>query len=779
MNLKTIAVLASLALALTGCGGGSKSEARADDTPPEIVSTTTHEIVVNVTDPALNETNNVERDGRLIITATLIARTTRVQAGQTLSDTSTAVPNVLLQFESGAGGFDPQNGVAETDANGDATVALTATAITGGYLVDVRSVEGSDIMVNTAFNVNIVAPPFPAITVMFDGPTGNALTAGDEITVIAQATQTDNAGNSSPLIDLPIIFGTDGGVFNPSAPIDRTDEMGFARATFQAGFAAGLFTLSATAEFAGSDLVGSEPYTIELPPVTFDAPVASPSVIPARGQAEITFVLTTPDGAFDAPVDIRLTSECVEDQEQMATLPSSARTANGMATVTYSAGNCVGFDTITAQPFLQGASLTAPQQTTIEILPPELTTIFFDKASSSAVSIAELDNPQLPDTTVLTFQVQDAFGDPAPGAFVLFELLNNFDPTVSIDTERAQTDQSGAAEVTLTGGNVPSAPRVRARLEGTNLEAISEAIAVTTGVPDQDSLSLSASILNVEGWQFDGKVTLVTARVADHYNNVIADGTPILFRAEGGAIEPACFTLDGACTVSLVSQSPRPADGRIHVLAHTVGDETFSDLNGSGFRDPDEPFTDLGEPFEDTNENGVRDPNEEIIDTNQDGMHSPPNGRYDGILCRGADCGGAASTDIRDSLEIVFSTSFADIDLFPSANFTIDQVNPRAVQVRVSDGNGNQMPAGTTIVISTDNGELSGTQQFTVANSNAPGPFTANLTIVGDDSPSTGLLLVTVTTPMDVITTAQVQVSDILNCGFSPTPPECMDDDDG
>jgi hypothetical protein len=95
--------------------------------------------------------------------------------------------------------------------------------------------------------------------------------------------------------------------------------------------------------------------------------------------------------------------------------------------------------------------------------------------------------------------------------------------------------------------------------------------------------------------------------------------------AVGSAAQGACVTVDGGCSVDLVSQNYRPADGRVTVLAFVQGVENFVDMNGdgqyscAGFTGPagsyrplvdacpsgGEPFTDMPDPFLDTNLNGV------------------------------------------------------------------------------------------------------------------------------------------------------------------------------
>jgi hypothetical protein len=162
---------------------------------------------------------------------------------------------------------------------------------------------------------------------------------------------------------------------------------------------------------------------------------------------------------------------------------------------------------------------------------------------------------------------------------------------------------------------------------------VSDQLVVSTGVPEQNSFSLSAAIKNVEGGQFNGCTaptgTAITARLADHFHNPAPDGTAVSFTAEGGSIDASCLTgliqttqpdgtsvtqkgTPGECSVRFCAGNPRPADGRVTILAYALGEESFVDSNGNNRYDAGEPFTDLGDPFR--NDRAVTDANANGID---------------------------------------------------------------------------------------------------------------------------------------------------------------------
>ena len=92
------------------------------------------------------------------------------------------------------------------------------------------------------------------------------------------------------------------------------------------------------------------------------------------------------------------------------------------------------------------------------------------------------------------------------------------------------------------------------------------------------------------------------------------------------------FSVPGAeLTPSAIEQNPR--DGLVTILVVTRGHEAFSDLNGNGIWDENEPFLDEGEPFLDNDDDGLWDPTIDgphCCDTNGNGVVDGPNGAWDG-----------------------------------------------------------------------------------------------------------------------------------------------------
>jgi len=128
-----------------------------------------------------------------------------------------------------------------------------------------------------------------------------------------------------------------------------------------------------------------------------------------------------------------------------------------------------------------------------------------------------------------------------------------------------------------------------------------------------------------------------------------------------------------------------PLGGRATVLATAKGEESFVDRNGNGVFDDGEFYSsfDLAEAFGDDNENGKFEGNvdceaasnpcssgntnggqwEEFVDLNNDGAHSPADGKFNGLVCTAdAEALGKCTKDlidVRRRFEIVMSGSEA------------------------------------------------------------------------------------------------------------------------
>lgn len=336
---------------------------------------------------------------------------------------------------------------------------------------------------------------------------------------------------------------------------------------------------------------------------------------------------------------------------------------------------------------------------------------------------------------------------------------------VTLSTLTGISDALGQVYVTVNSGTINTPVRVTAStitnpaipLLPQTLTTQSDQLVITTGIPDQQNFSLSATIFNIEGWNIDGATTVITARLADHFNNPVLDGTAVTFTTEGGHIIASCNTVAGACSTTLTSAALRPLNGRVTVLAYALGEEGFTDLNGNGLADqlltkqlaplPPSPemvdanglSTDLPEAWVDYNENGIRDAlTEPFIDFNGNGLYDAADTLYNGVICdhtlavnapsvanplASLACSLKQSLHIFKSLTIVFSSSTPAAPTVSLATLNLGGCVGGAIgagattQIQINDVNLNLMPAGTTIAVSLlGNGKLVSPASYIVPN---------------------------------------------------------------
>ena len=470
----------------------------------------------------------------------------------------------------------------------------------------------------------------------------------------------------------------------------------------------------------------------------------------AGGSTSVTAVLT--DAASGTPfttdTGVIFTSGC--STALSASLTSPITTSGGSAISTYVAKGCDGVDTIAATATAGSGTVVAT--TTITVLPAVLGSIQFVSATPQSIALKGTGGAGLSENSTVVFKVLNSVGGVVPDRDVTFVL----DTTVgglSISPATARTDANGQAQTVVQSGTIPTPVRVTATIVGTSpaIATQSDQLVITTGIPTQRNISLSAETHNPEAWRIDGVVVKITARLADRFNNPVPDGTAVTFTAEGGSIGGSCTTSVGACTVNWISQNFRPSNGRVSILATVIGEESFVDNNGNGKFDNADTFAaanDFPEAFRDDNENGVYNVGEFFSDFTINNAYDVADGKFNGILCEHAFlCGTAKTVSVRDDLVLVMSDSFANIGISPSPIVNVSG-GAQTVTITVGGFDHNQpMPKGTTIAISSSNGTLSGPTSYTVGNTNFNGPLGYSVGLASDGTTSTGTLTVTVTAP--------------------------------
>ncbi len=312
------------------------------------------------------------------------------------------------------------------------------------------------------------------------------------------------------------------------------------------------------------------------------------------------------------------------------------------------------------------------------------------------------------------------------------------------------------------------------------------AVGAPTGIPDQDSFTLSTSTISVEGQNpnVNDVENTISVYVADRHNYAVPDKTVVYFLTDAGAfVTKSCTTTAGACTVTWRSQNPKSANGIVHVIAYTRGEESFLDVNGNDKYDLGETFTDISEPYVDSNENGSYDAGaEQFIDENHNGVWDKPSGIYTGTQCVGD-----VTVCDRRQLDIWTTRNFYEADGFADGNKIVTTFSPAPQYTTTASGtitfttpntqitqgsivqvkfavldnlNNVPMPDGTTIAIKATDGTFDPASITTSAGlSGAVFTYTAPTPTT---LPENVIFTVTVTAPAPAATTT-VQIPFTIN----------------
>jgi hypothetical protein len=572
--------------------------------------------------------------------------------------------------------------------------------------------------------------------------------------------------------------------FTPGTGSALTDSNGIATVTIKPSSvtAAGAVSLTATSVVGGTTATASAGISVGAAPLTVGA-LSFATTPPAVLAAFSTLTLNVPVTSGGQPVStapgVVLNSLCSGDGT--ATLVPGT-IDKGILAVTYTNKGCLrGTDTITA-------SIGSSTQTiNVAVGAANIGTVLFTGSNPAGTSIVLKGSGGLgrSESAQLTFKIVDQQGNGLAGVDVTFAPTTSTG-NLTVSPLRATTDTSGNVTTMVSSGTIPTPVTVQASAtrNGTTITGSSATLTISTGLPIQKSMSMSADKFNIEGLDYDGEIANLTILMADQYGNRISDGTAVNFVTEGGSVgtsaQGACTTTDGGCSVTLKSQAVKPTNGRVTVLAFAQGIEDFIDLNGDGqytctnFTDADgkatptfrpmvdicvsggEPFTDMGDAFLDTNTDGV-------YTAMENDLPFP----YGHTTYSAAGNGRWGINYIRRSMELVFSGSQAFLTRqYCTAGVCRDWVTAtdgdptvvaglsgpgclsQMITFRVADRNNNPMPYGTAVA-GADGSNVSpqSTAPATIGSTTHIGGTIHTLNIKPDTDCKAGNFSVAVTTP--------------------------------
>jgi hypothetical protein len=492
----------------------------------------------------------------------------------------------------------------------------------------------------------------PSLSFSLLDPQGNATSS---VTAAAPGTLKVYLKNGAPgiLVSAETTLGT----LLPATGTALTDSGGVATFQLEAGPEHGAGTVTATATVNGTDVSAAFNFQVgdtglRLGYYADDGSflenqiqIEPQGMLAAGGNAQFSVVVLNSDGSrVTTAEEVRFNSGCIG--AGLATIvPEIPKTVNGQASTLYTATGCTGLDKITAS--LVGAGAQAFGELTVASR--ETNALNFVSATPELIVLRGTGGQNRDETSDVIFKVVDSSGSALPGVLVQFA-LSTYVGGLALSKTSSLSDGNGEVAVTVQAGDVATVVRVQATVDagnGQQVSSVSDLITVTTGLPDQNSISLAIGECGGESsWVVDGAMTIdglcrtLTVSMADKFNNPVVDGTAAVFTTEYGAIVGSCTTTDGSCSVEWRSQEPRfptltgddyvvsvgdnqgthcpdhnginaipcPTDlgnirgGRSAIMVHAIGEESFVDSNANGVYDQGEQFQNMPEAFLDNNE---------------------------------------------------------------------------------------------------------------------------------------------------------------------------------
>lgn len=513
-------------------------------------------------------------------------------------------PNLVVSFavDSAIASLLPATGTALTNADGIAIVTIKAGVGTGAASITARTtvVGTTQVSAKLSFAVNpsgINNSPDGKIQLnLIDAKGVNANVLSSSNTLVARAIVLNEKG--LPAQNVVVNFGVDTTIatLQPSTGTALTNADGVAVVNLKAGIGSGAGTVSASASVVGATPISAKATFAVSPNSDNNSPegkiqlslldlsgapanlVSGTNVLTARA------VLVNQLGLPAANVVVTYSL----DSAIATLLPVSGTAltdANGVATLNLKAGSGSGAGTLTATANIVGAqpvSSKASFQVGSPVLavPAAVNFVSAIPADNSIVIQGSGGNGRT-EIALLQFKVVDSTNVGVANTKVNFSVQSS--ETVSLVANSAITDGSGIVTAAVRSGTKPTTLRVVTTVDGMSINAISDSVTVTTGLPTQTHFGLYVENLDVEGYDFGGTLNLITVLLADANGGVVANGTPVVFTVDSGAIvgdkgtadNARCITVNGKCQVLWRSQAPSKSEVTV-VATTTDGSNTLT-----------------------------------------------------------------------------------------------------------------------------------------------------------------------------------------------------------
>ncbi len=498
------------------------------------------------------------------------------------------------------------------------------------------------------------------------GTETNTVTSASPSTL--QVTVTKNGKNGAPVANVVVSAAASAGVISPASGTALSDGSGVAVFRLGADAAKGAGTITATADAPAGTATATLNFQIGSPGLRLgyidndglfienEIGIDPDSLLASQAIAQLSLVILDENGDLASSAEtVTFSSGCLSSGQAALDPANPLISGDGKVNTSYIAQGCSGNDQITAS--LEGS--TSQAFGTISVASAQANGFTFVDAVPATIVLRGTGggSGERSESSTVTFRVVDSNNAPIGGIKVEFA-LTTYVGGLKVSPPSAVSASDGQVTVNVFSGDVPTVVRVIAKAtagdgSGQQVSSVSDVLTVSTGLPDQNSFSVSVlgGFGVVDGMTMDGIKKTITVRMADTYNNPVPNGTAAIFTTEYGAIEPQCTTVDGACSVTWTSQDPRfptlgdsevgtigtqanptpgyncPSlntnfgpcpdslgylfqGGRSTVLVTAIGQESFVDRNGNGIVDEAEKdlFANLPEAFIDNNEDNIFNP---------------------------------------------------------------------------------------------------------------------------------------------------------------------------
>lgn len=708
-----------LALVLTACGGGG---GEAGGTAGTGTSTNTGSGTTTTSSTSTAPTmaialSKLDAGVTTTVTGIDVSGTATYSAKATLLDGSGAViANKLVTFTPSSAIVTLSSNTALTDSLGVASVGIAPTAGSSSGAVSLTAtatVSNAEAKGTTDFSSTGAGTSAVTVAATLIDSTGATVTSIGSSGFKAKAVIKDGTG--APVGNKLVNFSLNSALATLTSSTALTDPatgiatVGISSVT---GSAAGAATLTISATASGISVSDSTDFAFSAAVISLSSITAN-TTLTSGGNTPLSLTALIGGVAAGAtPVNITFTASCGSINGSVG---SSFVTTNGsgIASANYSAIQADG--TPCAGAVTVGATTGSVSATplTINVASPVASSVAYVSATLNQVFVS---GSGAPTDSVLTFRVFTATGSPSTNTSVDFTIPNN-PGGVTLNAPSGTTDNAGLVTVKVTAGAIPGPLKVRAAL-ASGIYSESQNLTVASGPPSQRYMSVSQSAFNVEGQNIDGTNTTITVRLADRQGNPVQDGTVVNFTASGGQVATSCATAKvsgiAQCSVIWQSQNPRPSNGRVAVLAYTVGTKDYLDRDASNtfnVQSPasatlDDKLIEMGNVFRDDDENGVYSSSLDGFYLSLGGaLTSSTNGTQVSVCPTSGEptpsdpgtCDGKLSTVVRQQIIVANSSSHSQSITVGGANMLSLSRTQFSFVVRSLDNPSLPLPGGTTI----------------------------------------------------------------------------------